>query len=408
MKASSLAIASLLSLCPSLLAQGTTAQLLDGRILTPVDPHIEWLTEGPITALTPGSQSFQAQGLTVTIPATVDGVPFEILGTNHNGAPVTAATLHALLDENASPGGRDAGTPMHRGAVRSIFGSGRLQLANTQDAPNALSTRTHMEMIRSQIVASHAVPVLASESIVVPGQADLVRPNRFEYTGATLKSAGQVYEDAQGNRFLIPDAEMGIEFAENLVSGPVTSVSVTGDYPSFVVGEMPVVLNPDPRFPVSIVGIGGTPLSAQTFFQQLAAAPLNSVAHLIAEGYVVDGVLFAIHIESEFLDPLLLPQVTIDRAQFDNARNEVRLQGIVDRPVGLRVRIELLNGAGATAATFVAPILVNPLLGGAGNWSLRQRGGIAGGLAAVQSVRLSLIDAANVVVNSRDYLRSQL
>lgn len=408
MKATSLAIAILLSLCPSLLAQGSTAQLLDGRVLTPVSPPKTWLTEGPITALMPGSQAFQAQGLTVTIPATVDGAAFELLGTNFNGAPITAATMHALLDENAAPGGRDAGTPLHRGAVRSIFSSGRLQLTNTQDAPSALSTRTHMELIRSQLGASHTVPILESEGIAVPGQADVIRPDRFEYSGATLKSAGQVYQDAQGNQFLIPDAEMALEFAENLVSGPVTSVSPTGDYPSFVVGQMPVVLNPDPRFPVTITGLGGAVLSPQTFFQQLAATPLANVNELIAEGYVVDGVLFAIHIECLFSDPSLLPTATIDRAQFDNARNEIRLRGIVDKPAGLTVRIELLNSAGTSVATFNAPIVVDPLLGGAGDWSFRQRGGITGGLAAVTALRLSLVNGGGTVVNQRTWQRSEL
>jgi hypothetical protein len=407
MKTHCLAIASFLSICPALIAQGSVAQLLDGRILTPVSPPATFLTEGPITNVNAATQAFQAQGLTVTIPATVDGVAYEILGTNFNGAPISAATMHALLDENAAPGGRDAGTPLYRGAVRSIFSSGRLQLNNTQDAPNALATRTHMELVRSQLGTSHTVPILETEGIAVPGQADVLRPDRFEYSGATLKSAGQVYEDAQGNRFLIPDLEMGLEFAENLVAGPVTSVSTTGDYPSFVVGQMPVVLNPDPRFPVGISGLGGVTLSPQTFFQVLSTTPFASVNELIAEGYVVDGVLFAIHIECQFADPSLLPIVTIDRAQFDNARNEIRLRGIVDKPTGLTVRIELLRGD-VIAGTFNAPIVVDPLLGGAGDWSFRQRGGITGGLATVNALRLSLVNAGGTVVNSRTWLRSEL
>ena len=65
----------------------------------------------------PASQSIKAQGLVVTIPATVDGATVEFPGTNFAGAPITAATMHALLDENAAPGGRDAGTPLHRGAA---------------------------------------------------------------------------------------------------------------------------------------------------------------------------------------------------------------------------------------------------------------------------------------------------
>ena len=390
-----------------LCGQGTTATLADGRILTPVNPPKTFLTEGPITGLLPGSQSFQAQGLTVTIPVSVDGTTVEIPGTNFAGAPITATTIHALLDENAAPGGRDAGTPMHRGAVRSIFGSARQRLANTQDAPSALSARSHLQMIRADLATRHATAILPTEGVIVPGQADNPPPNFFEYTGGTLKSAGHVYQDAQGNQFLIPDLELGLEFAENLVAGPVTSVSVAGDYPSFLVGEMPVVLNPDPRFAVAITGLAGVQLSPQTFFQAMSTTPLANINELTAEGYVVDGVLFANSIECGFSDPALLPIATIDRALFDNARNEIRLRGIVDRPTGLSLRVELLRGE-VTAATFVAPIVVDPLLGGAGDWTVRQRPAAAGGLATVTAVRLTLLGANNVVVNTRTFLRSQL
>lgn len=408
MNAYSLATASLILFAASLTAQGSTAQLADGRILTPVQPPKTFLTEGPITAVNPGSQSFQAQGLTVTIPASVDGTAFEIPGTNFAGAPISAATMHALLDENAAPGGRDATSPMQRGAVRSIYSSGRLRLSNTQDAPDQVATRTHLERIRSEIATRHVVPVLGTEGVDVPGPADLTPPDRFEYSGATLKSAGQIYQDAQGNRFLIPDLEMALEFAENLVAGPVTSVSTVGDYPSFVVGQMPVVLNPDPRFhATTITGLAGVSLSPQTFFQQLAATPLANVNELVAEGYVVDGVLFAVAIECEFTDPSLLPIVTIDRAQFDNGKNEIRFRGIVDRPTGLTVRLELLRGE-ITAATFTAPVVVDPLLGGAGDWTVRQRPAAPGGLATVTAVRVTLVNAQGVAVNSSTTLRSQL
>lgn len=408
MKLSPFAIASLFALTSLLHAQGASAVLADGRVLTPVQPLKIFLTEGPITSVLPGSQTIQAQGLNVTIPASVDGTAFEIPGTNFAGAPITAATMHALLDENAAPGGRDATSPLQRGAVRSIYSSARLRLLNAQDAPHQLAARTHLGHIRNEIATRHVAPVLATEGVAVPGQTDQLLPDRFEYSGGTLKSAGHIYQDAQGNQFLIPDLEMAIEIAENIVSGPVTSVTTAGDYPSFVVGEMPVVLNPDPRFPVGIQGLGGVSLSPQTFFGILATTQLANVSELVAEGYVVDGVLFALHIDCLFSDPLLLPNPTIDRAQFDNARNEIRLRGIVDKPLGLSMRVELRNGAGTTVATFTPTIVIDPLLGGAGEYSLRQRGGITGGLARVASVHILLTDAAGTVVNQRSWLRSEL
>jgi hypothetical protein len=69
--------------------------------------------------------------------------------------------------------------------------------------------------------------------------------------------------------------------------------------------------------------------------------------------------------------------------------------------------VELLRGEIA-AATFVAPIVVDPLLGGAGEWTLRQRPAAPGGLATITAVRLTLLGANNVVVNTITTLRSQL
>ena len=101
MNAYSLKAVSFLLFAASLAAQAGSAQLADGRILTLVQPPRTFLTEGPITAVNAGSQQLDAQGVTVTIPASVNGVAFQMLGTNFNGAPITAATIHALLDENA-------------------------------------------------------------------------------------------------------------------------------------------------------------------------------------------------------------------------------------------------------------------------------------------------------------------
>ena len=53
-------------------------------------------------------------------------------------------------------------------------------------------------------------------------------------------------------------------------------------------------------------------------------------------------------------------------------------------------------------------ITVAPLLGGAGEWTVRQRPAAAGGLATVTAVRLTLLGANNVVVSTRTILRSQL
>ncbi len=394
-----------IALAAALQAQGTTATLADGRILTPLSPPVEFLTEGPITALDTASKIISAQGLNVTVPATIDGLPFKLIGTNFAGAEITAATFNALLDENAAAGGRDAGGPLHPGAVRSIFSSGKIQIEATQDSPASLAMRAQLHAIRSTVEASHAVVLLPTEGIAFPGQSDNPPPDTFQYSGSTLKSAGQVYQDAAGNRFLIPDGDAVVEFAENLVMGPITSVNATGAFPSFVMGEMPVVLNPDPRLPTVITGLSGVEFSPSEFYTILGNATTDP--HMVAAGYVVDGVLFATMIESELINPVTPPTVSIDRATFDNRSNEVRLRGTVDKPTGLRVRIEFLRGA-VVAGTFIENIVVDPAVGPFGEWLYRGRNTVPGGLATVTAIRLTLINEVNATVTTRTFERSAL
>lgn len=394
-----------IALATALHAQGTTATLADGRILTPLNPAVEFLTEGPITSLDTANKIISAQGLHVTVPATIDGLPFKLIGTNFAGAEITAATFNALLDENAAAGGRDAGSALHSGAVRSIFSSGKLQIEATQDSPAGLSLRAQLDSIRSAVEASHAVTLLPTEGIAFPGQSDNPPPDTFQYSGGTLKSAGQVYVDAQGNRFLIPDGDAVVEFAENLVMGPVVSVNATGAVPSFVIGEMPVVLNPDPRLPTLITGLSGVELNPTEFYSILSSATTDP--HMVAAGYVVDGVLFATLIESELTNPTTPPTVSIDRATFDNRSNEVRLRGTVDKPTGLRVRVEFLRNA-TVAATFIETIIVDPAVGPFGEWSFRGRNTIPGGVTTITGIRLTLINGANAVISTRTFDRAAL
>lgn len=398
----SYALLASLALVTALHAQ--TVVLADGRVLTQRVPEQLFITEGPITGVDAATHAVFAQGLKVTIPATIDGVAVGIGNTNFAGAPITAASIHALLDVNAAPGGRDTDGVLKTGAVRSILGSSKLQLDVQQDAPASLSIRAQMSSIRSAVDAAHAVPVLPSEGIAAVGQSDDPLPNAYEYTGATLKSAGHMYVDAQGNEFLIPDVDVVIEMAENLVAGPITSINATGAFPSFVVGEMPVVLNPDPRFPTDITGLAGVELAPEMFF--LSLAQQGTAAEITATGYVVDGVLFATLLETGLTNPELPAIVTIDRATFDNRANEVRLRGTVDKPEGLRVRIEFLRNT-TVAATFVEGLVVAAGVPGA-EWNYRGRNTIPGGLTTITAIRLTLIDAQNAAVNTRTYQRSEL
>jgi len=116
-------------------------------------------------------------------------------------------------------------------------------------------------------------------------------PNRryWKYpgtSGGTLKSGGTIYIDAQGNEYLIPEIEKAVELAENVVIGSVRSVSI-GNFntpDSFVVGDVVVMMNQDPRFGAHIMGLAGANLSREFFFANLpVGSEIAVVGHMVGE-----------------------------------------------------------------------------------------------------------------------------
>ena len=318
-----LARATQLTACLSmaLVASDAAAQskaiMMDGRVLTQKTPLSPFATEGPIYNLD-----------------LKDGTAALGIG---------AADFDRLLDRRAITTDRDFRLegpnlgPRRMGATRSIFSTGEAQyLSPIPGVIRDLEAQAAIEENYFSIVkACHAkhASVLPADFLVKAGirgsnSDDWVYPSN---AGGTLKSAGTVYTDTKGKEYFVPDEEVVIELSENVAGGIVRSRArgnaTTPD--SFVIGDLLLVFNGDPRFGADILGTGGAILSRETFFDQIGAgvnAPLV-IGHMVGE-----HVMFVHEIDTTFVDPNGPLYVTADRIQLREASQEVRWIGATNKP----------------------------------------------------------------------------
>jgi hypothetical protein len=347
-------------------AQGATATLVDGTVLTLAHPLVPFGVEGPIWELDPLSQTIYANGQAVPIAATVDGAPLEIGGTRHAlGGGITAATFDALLDENAQPTGRDASAEFP-GAVRSILASDRF--AANADPRVVSRIQNHFTSLRDALDLSF--PNVAS-----PANAPAGPPS---YAGGTLKCFGHKYLDGAGNPYFVPDTELVVELAENVAIGPPNDVHLGAGLADsyFTVGDLKCHVNTDPRFPVEAAG-GFAPGEPYKFLEQVAA---GNIRDMVVGGYMVgEGHMMVITMESEdFVDPTTPPQITAQSWVFRDDRDELRFRGFVDKPLDLAtgtpydLDIVFLDAAGQVMFQRPEVCIIDPLTG-VGEYRVRSR-----------------------------------
>jgi hypothetical protein len=129
---------------------------------------------------------------------------------------------------------------------------------------------------------------------------------------------------------MIPDLEAVIELSENVVLGPVRSVSI-GNFntpDSFVVGDVVVMMNQDPRFGSHIMGIAGANLSREFFFANLpVGTEIAVVGHMVSE-----HLQMAQEIEVGIYDPSLGVSISAavgngQRFRVDVARGDISWRG---------------------------------------------------------------------------------
>jgi hypothetical protein len=398
--------------------------MLDGRVLTQVLPVENFATEGPIWNLDYRNQGITVTGKTVTIPQFIDlglgnveqfifgssvfgqdgitqtGIGAFNFGELSDGVATTTSVLPDAVEPNMGP--------TRLGPARSLFSSSesvrrdfdaiaRLSLTRYPDAYETIKANYFKYVLACAPLHGSALPpeFLERAGIRGNGPEDWVYPVT---AGGTLKSEGTVYEDPNstppGQRFFIPDVEAVIELSENVASGNVLSVAVgnatTPD--SFVVGQVLVIFNQDPRFGGSSHGVGGTEIRRSVFMDQSLGTGVATIGHMVGE-----HVLFVQEVETDLTDPTTGIQITADRFRIREGRGRIKWRGTVDKPAG----INLFAVFNANGGAHPIPLAADPATGAA-NYTFRRRGlNITGGNngLGITEVRLEARDAnTNAVV----------
>ena len=391
-------------------AQGQTAQLADGRILTIKLPLEPYANEGPIWDLDVVNKSLTAVGSKNTLPLSIDGAPFALSGTGfsdgsgHIIGEIPTLELDRLLDSNAAS--RDANTAF-QGPARSLFSTQEnrrtdaFALPTRSPAAQALVEANYFNYLQSAYAAhAHMLPAdfLARAGMHSQDPASWVYPTT---SGGTFKSAGHVYLDSEGRPYQIPDIEAVIELAENVRTGVVSSIHPGGNgvLPSFVIGEMLVIFNQDPRFPAHTLGLVEQDLPREIFMQQGLGRFVDVVGHAVGE-----HVLFAQEVFTDLVDPTAPLVVTSTNWLFRNQQNEIRFRGVVDRPQGVRLVVRINNSVFTNI-----PIAVDPVTG-TGTYDFRTKNQLNVSQVTQVTVQAEYLNAppGTPLAFDRTYLRSEV
>ncbi len=328
-------------------ASAQTAVLLDGTVLTQKLPEEPFATEGPIWDVNIPNRQIMVTGKTITIPLTINGVEFLISGSSVLGQDGEAATnigaanFERISDSHASSIGRLPGTvgvglgPERFGPTRSIFSTSEAREINlagptiTRDAGAQALIEDHYFDIIEAVYPSHAAALppdfLAKAGLRGEDVSSWVYPTT---AGGTFKSAGHTYVDPAGNEYLITDIEAVIELSENVSQGIISSAARgrNGVPDSFVIDDLLIVFNQDPRFGADVLGLGATEIPRGSFFSQVV--PGSTLVDII--GYMVgEHVLFAQEVLTDMVDVAAGPAIGVDRVRFRDDRDEARFRGVV-------------------------------------------------------------------------------
>lgn len=356
-------VAGAAALSAAAIACAQSAVLHDGTVLIQKVPLEIFGTEGPMWDIDVEKRQVRVTGRVVTMPAMLNGSEFAIEGTDvvgldgHSLGPITAANFDRLADVRAAVKDvvPDTACPdcgiLRFGPIRSLFSTTEARGGALVDGDDELDRVPEIQrmiednyfFLARNIYVNHAstlgVDWLGRIGIRDQNGAYPTNPNQlpnrryWKYpgtAGGTLKSAGTIYVDAQGNEYMIPDLEAVIELSENVVLGPVRSVSI-GNFntpDSFVVGDVVVMMNQDPRFGSHIMGIAGANLSREFFFANLpVGTEIAVVGHMVSE-----HLQMAQEIEVGIYDPSLGVSISAavgngQRFRVDVARGDISWRG---------------------------------------------------------------------------------
>ena len=338
-------VASAAALSAAGMAFAQVAVLHDGTPVTMKVPQVLFSVEGPIWDIDIPKRQVVSNGYRVTIPATLNGVEFVFgntqIVTNEEVSlgGITAATFDRLSDINAATRDRifdtagEAG-PIRLGPARSLFSTSEARGVAVADLDRDPVIEKQMEdnyfFLARNAFLQYPPGVLPASFLGMIGirnelgqyatSNSQLPPRRFwrypTSNGATFIADGSVYVDAAGNEYYIPDfvikgALAHVVIAENILIGEMVA-SAIGNWntpDSFVVGSSLVMMNQDPRMPMEIIGVGGSPVSREYFTTQVPpGTPVAVSGHMIGE-----HVLFAevIDVSTTVFDPAVGSWVSV-------------------------------------------------------------------------------------------------
>jgi hypothetical protein len=406
------------------------AVLHNGVEVTLKLPLQNFACEGPIWDIDVANHQMRVVGLLLTIPASLNGLPFTMSGTGITGledvseGPITGLSFDRLADVNAAnrdvvlDTSGDAG-PIRLGPARSIISQGEARsspsttgLNRTPQTEKAIEDNFFF-IVRNAFLMHPPgkLPATFLGSIGIrtetggfPVNNNQLPPRRYwrypTSAGATVIANGHVYVDNLGREYNIPDVEtlggsINFGFSENVVIGSVVSAAL-GNYntpDSFVVGGVLVLMNQDPRTPLDIYGTGLSPLSKSYFGAYLSTNPGAAVAivgHMIGE-----HVLMAEEIEvAGVFDPAVGAWVsTIDGAWKFQPGQGLSYRGSVVPVAGHTIAIRYGNinaqgvfvpGVNTVERSIQANLIIDPLTNSATFDVRNQAGADANALRAIR------------------------
>jgi hypothetical protein len=308
---------------------------MNGDLLTLKVPESPFATEGPIWDIDTANHAITVTGKTLTFPRFLDGQHLELNGSSAFGQDgeaetgINATTFDRLLDINATD--RDV-VPARQGATRSLFSTSETRRVDaTKPASRNLQAYQNMKANYFRYVKAAA----AKHTAVLPtdflDRAGIGREGGDLYpvtAGATLKSAGHIYLGPDGKEYYITDIEAVLELSENVASGKIISID-GGDAvtpASFVIGDLLIIMNQDPRFGAHIFGLAEMDIPLDIFVSQGKGKTVDTIGHTVGE-----HVLFVQEIISDLIDTTQGIIVMTERWRLDDGANRIRFRGHVSQ-----------------------------------------------------------------------------
>jgi hypothetical protein len=139
--------------------------------------------------------------------------------------------------------------------------------------------------------------------------------------------------------------EAVLELSENVRDDVISSIDAgsesEGVSPSFVIDEVLVIYNQDPRFSAATLGAVGQVIPRSILFDQGIGKYLDVMGHLVSE-----HVLFVHDVGTSLINPNSPIVITAERFWFNIGGNDIHFIGLFDRPQGSTLRVTMADSTG--------------------------------------------------------------